>query len=163
MPIFSLLVSAELEGATSVIPIGSSSSGGAFQWRIRFSCVSCRETAAATSVFSVEDSVPLPNGHGEANLLQKCKFCNEQWCVSVVAVAGAELTADAPSSVRVADFEVRGCVPVGWTAGDGWTVKGSGAVFDSVDFSEGDVCEYDETSETTVEVRNVTGIFAPKK
>jgi hypothetical protein len=124
--------------------------------------VSCREQAAATSVFSVEDSLPLPNGHGEANLIQKCKFCSEQWCVSVVAVAGAELTAEVPSS-RVADFEVRGCVPVEWTAGDGWTVKGSGAVFECVDFTEGDVCEYDETSESTVEVRKITGAFVPKK
>ena len=90
-------------------------------------------------------------------------MCSSAWSVDVSPL-GAALTAEAPSA-RVADFEVRGCVPVSWTAGDGWTVRGTSveAVFEAVDFTEGDVSEYDEGSEAVVEVRELEGSFSLKK
>ena len=161
MPHYSLNVTAELEGASSVTPTGSASSGGTFQWRVKFACGSCREVSSVFSVFSTEDIVPLPNGRGEANLVQKCKFCNEAWSVDVIPTKNAALTTDASSAVKLADFEVRGCVPVGWSAGDGWTVRGTSdeAIFEAIDFTEGDVSEYDEGSEAVVEVRKIVGCF----
>ena len=161
MPHYSLNVTAELEGASSVAPTGSTSSGGAFQWRIKFACGSCREVSTVFSVFSPEDSVPLPNGRGEANLVQKCKFCNEAWSVDVTPIKNAALTADVSTAVKLAEFEVRGCVPVSWNAGDGWTVRGTSdeAIFEAIDFTEGDVSEYDEGAEAVVEVRKIEGVF----
>jgi hypothetical protein len=176
MPSFALTyrVAGAFEGAASVRP---ATSGGAFALRVRLRCTRCSEDQAKVSVVDNawagdEAKTEIPGSKGLASLVQRCA-CGAVFTLDVTSkadavepftaeMAGASGGAGAGAEgAFLASLECRGCEPVAFEAGGGWTVVGAGGTeFEGADLDKDDFAEYDESGEgTSVVVGAVVGSF----
>jgi hypothetical protein len=154
MPLFDVLLTAELEGATRL----TISPG--FAWRLRFTCQKCREATDKFLVFTADDVHDMPGGRGAANLVATCKHCKAPFSADVVKPPGSARAAAAEYTTsgkpaRICRLEARGAAPTeAQLSPEGVTVTGpSGATWDDVDIGgEDGWCEYDEAAGESVTV-----------
>jgi hypothetical protein len=157
MPLFTLRF--RVNGLEGVARVLAQPSRPDFALHLQLECSSCHEDFAKRTVLPTPfsgDKVDIPGGRGEATLVQKCASCASVSSIDVEsAEAAAEaFTADLSAAGRTAalvSLECRGCVPKSAEAARGWAVEGSGGtLFEGVDLSSGDFCEFDELSNEAV-------------
>jgi hypothetical protein len=186
MPSFSLRysVAGAFEGAASVRPAPA---GGAFALRVRLRCTRCSEeqakvTAIDTAWGGDEATVEVPGSKGLATLVQKCGSCASVFSLDVTSTeAAVEPFTSAMAEgggggggggsggaegggAFLAALECRGCEPVAFEAGGGWTVHGAGGTaYDDVNLDLDDFAEFDEAANcgegASVAVGRVVGTF----
>eukprot|EP00052_Salpingoeca_macrocollata_P011591 m.89452 g.89452 ORF g.89452 m.89452 type:complete len:188 (+) comp18122_c0_seq1:1249-1812(+) len=155
---FALQIKASMDNVQSLEPTGES-----FQWFIKVKCNNCQEESPAFVYLSQDEEVELPTGHGNANLIIKCKLCSRVNSVDIVPKSvRAYETSDAFSSV--VDFEARGVDPVAFSPQAGWTVTcPSGTKFTDVDLTEQEWTEFDEKSAEPVSIMELQWQFVSLK
>jgi hypothetical protein len=168
-------------------------SGGAFALRVRLRCTRCSEDQAKVTAIDNawggdEGKVKVPDSKGVATLVQKCGACASVFTLDVTSPeaaiepftaamaegggggggggggAGAGAGAEGGGAFLAA-LECRGCEPVAFEAGGGWTIVGAGGTaFDDVNLDLDDFADYDESANggegASVAVGRVVGIFA---
>jgi hypothetical protein len=159
MPSFTLYITGAVTDCTLSKAAGSSI-------RVKLSCGSCREAADKFSVISLTDAlVPIPGSRGEVHLLQRCHACREQGNVTLQKLRTEPLSApslEAAAGAALCTIECRGCEPVAWQVGDGWTVAalGDGGASWEASFDEEDTfTEFDEVSGVPVTVEALAGVW----
>jgi len=158
MPLYALRF--RVEGLEGVARVLAQPSRPDFALYLQLECISCREPYAKRTAlptpFCGDNKVDVPGGRGVATLVQKCASCGS---VSSVDVASTEaeaeaFTAEMSAAGRTAalvSLECRGCVPKSAEAAAGWAVEGSGGtLFEGVDLSSGEFCDFDEASSESV-------------
>jgi hypothetical protein len=165
MPVFTVSYEvSEMEGANRVFPLPSSEE---FSLRFKLQCKSCNEIQSKTSVledgFNHEAKTDIPGGKGTASLVQKCGFCSSPFSLDVTSTESqiGSYSSETKAPAFLATLECRGCEPVEFEAGPGWAVEGSGGtIFNDVDLTSGDFCEFDEKSDASVTVSSIVGIIS---
>lgn len=80
---------------------------------MKIKCSNCGEESPHFMGFTAEDSVPIPGGRGEANLVEKCKLCARVISIDVDAKSVCGYKAASSSQPQIiAVFEVRGGEPL---------------------------------------------------
>ncbi|MBA0568266.1 hypothetical protein Golax_003538 [Gossypium laxum] len=130
-------------------------------------CGRCGELSQKETCVSLGDTVPLLQGKGTTNLVQKCKFCMREGTVTMIPGKGRPLTQEDCEGGKFAPlmlFDCRGYEPVGFVFGVGWKVESlEGTKFEGIDLSGDDFSEYDEKGECPVMISNLRSTFEPVK
>ncbi|KAJ6812917.1 UPF0587 protein C1orf123-like protein [Iris pallida] len=161
MVFYLLSITAELENITDLQPHGGCDDPN-FSYYFKVKCENCGEISQKATCVSISETVPLTNGRGTTNLVQKCKLCGREGTIQMVTGQGQPLTLELSQSEKFSPlmvFDCRGYEPVDFSFGDGWKAKStSGTNFD-VDLSEGEFAEYDEDGECPVGISNPRASF----
>ena len=157
MPLFDVLLAAELDGAERV------SLAPEYCFRVKFECSRCRDVTDKFHVFTFADREPVPGGRGEATLATSCRNCKSGFSVDLVSTAadGAYGAADSGRPKRIGRMEVRGAVPVECQLGPGFVVAGPSGEVWPADLGGDDFCEYDEGAGVSVNVVGAALSIAP--
>eukprot|EP00808_Paulinella_micropora_P010454 g65701.t1 len=151
MPVFGVLLSAELEGVKEIKVTSTS-----FNFSVK--CAGCGEKNKNVWLDS-EKECEVKGSKGKANLAVKCKGCgrtNSAVCVADKKIKSAYTSDDSGKEVLLGAFDFRGLEPTKWVLGDGFSVEGAGgAKFSDVDLSE-DFYEYDDKADTAVEITKIS-------
>eukprot|EP00898_Chlorokybus_atmophyticus_P001094 jgi/Chlat1/1986/Chrsp158S02314 len=152
-----LEVKCELENLASLKPKPDT------PWVFSIKCGSCQERSDKESHMVQGETYDIPNSRGEANLVQKCKFCGRFGTINFVEEKGKTR-----ASGEYAPFlllECRGVEPVTWHPRDGYTAESAASAtrFDDVDLSDGEFVDYDEKGKASVGVYNIQHRFRPTK
>ena len=156
MPTFVLQLSCELEGVASIAP-GSSEE---MQYTVDFQQSGGSEVKEGV-VVSMDEMVDPGNGSDPCHAVLRWGGKTTS-SITLMQIPGVtrEITADdSGSSVALVAMECRGCEPIAWSVGDGWTVTlAGGQTFEDVDLSE-DWSEFDESTNEPVMVSEIsTGV-----
>ncbi|XP_004291014.1 PREDICTED: UPF0587 protein C1orf123 homolog [Fragaria vesca subsp. vesca] len=166
MVLLALQITAELENLTDLQPENGCDDPD-FTYLFKLRCQSCGELTQKETALSLSESVPLPVGKGNTNLIQKCKFCGREGTITMVPGRGRPLTqelSEAGKSTPVMAFECRGYEPVDYVFGGGWKARSlAGTTFDNVDLSEDEFAEYDEKGECPVMISKHSSSFVVLK
>ncbi|PIA42866.1 hypothetical protein AQUCO_02000368v1 [Aquilegia coerulea] len=161
-----LMVTAELENLTGLQPQEGCDDPN-FPYYFKMKCTNCGEVSQKETCVMLSETVPLPNGRGTTNLVQKCKFCSREGTVTMVPGRGRPLMLEMGQSGKYAPlmvFDCRGLEPVDFSFGQGWKAEStSGTKFDDIDLSGGDYSEYCEKGEVPVMVSNLQAKFESVK
>ncbi|KAK1311858.1 hypothetical protein QJS10_CPA07g00923 [Acorus calamus] len=161
MVFFMLYVSAELDKLTDIQPEGGCDDPN-FVYLFKLRCENCGELTQKETCVVLGETVPLTNGRGTANLVQKCKFCGREGTIQMIPGQGRPLTLETSQSggsAPVMLFECRGFEPVDYVFGDGWKAESTEGTKFNMDLSDGEFSEYDEKGEFPVEITNLRGTF----
>lgn len=173
MPFYDLVVSAEMENLYRLRPLEEAN----HRWFFKMKCNSCGEIGSEFNYVDPTNVDDVPGGRGSANLVRKCKACGESGNATVVA--GGSLVAGNPRSVMVT-LECRGLEPAEWSLqGEGvWIVTTSkptdedepnaaleegDPVEEAVTIEEGEWCGYDEATERSLMLSQLTHSFERSK
>ncbi|MBA0819195.1 hypothetical protein Gohar_021151 [Gossypium harknessii] len=163
---FMLKISADLENLTNLQPQGGCDDPS-FPYLFKLKCGRCGELSQKETCVSLGDTVPLLQGKGTTNLVQKCKFCMREGTVTMIPGKGRPLTQEDCEGGKFAPlmlFDCRGYEPVGFVFGAGWKVESlEGTKFEGIDLSGDDFSEYDEKGECPVMISNLRSTFEPVK
>ncbi|XP_010244361.1 PREDICTED: UPF0587 protein C1orf123 [Nelumbo nucifera] len=163
---FMLTITAELENLTNLQPQGGCDDPS-FTYYFRLKCGNCGEVSQKRTCVSLSETVPLPNGRGTTNLVQKCKFCGREGTVLMITGRGRPLTTEvsqAGKQTPLMVFECRGLEPVDFAFGDGWKAESiEGTEFTGINLSEGEFADYDEKGECPVVISNLHAEFVVVK
>ncbi|XP_039019430.1 CXXC motif containing zinc binding protein-like [Hibiscus syriacus] len=139
---FMLMIAADLENLTNLQPQGGCDDHS-FSYLFKLKCENCGEMSQKETCVSLGDTVPLPQGKANTNLIQKCKLCSRDGTVTMISGRGKPLTQEESEAGKYAPlmlFECRGYEPVDYLFGDGWKVESlEGTKFEGVDLSGGDL------------------------
>ncbi|KAL6980071.1 hypothetical protein U1Q18_021721 [Sarracenia purpurea var. burkii] len=159
---YMLMITAELENLTNLEPQGGCDDPN-FTYFFKLKCGNCGEVTQKETCVSLNETVPLLQGKGTTNLVQKCKFCKRDGTVTMITGRGSPLTEEISQSgnyVPLMLFDCRGYEPVDFSFGSGWKVESiEGTKFDGVDLSGGEFAEYDEKGECPVMISNLRAVF----
>ncbi|KAF3324577.1 hypothetical protein FCM35_KLT10734 [Carex littledalei] len=162
MVYYALEFTAELDGLTNLQPRGGCDDPN-FTYYFKLKCENCGEISQKPTWLSLSEEVPLPNGRGTANLVQKCKLCKRDGTIQMIPGQGKPLTDIQGQSdlyTRLMIFDCRGFEPVEFSFTDGWMAESkNGETTFEMDLSEGEFCDYDEKSECPVGVSNLKSVF----
>ncbi|KAJ4797189.1 UPF0587 protein [Rhynchospora pubera] len=162
MVYYALEFTAEIDGLTNLQPRGGCDDP-TYTYYFKLRCENCGEITQKSTCVSLSEEVPLPNGRGTTNLVQKCKLCSRDGTIQMVAGQGKPLTDTQGQSgqyTRLMIFDCRGFEPVEFSFGDGWKAESiSGETTFEMDLSEGDFADYDEKSECPVGISNLKAVF----
>ncbi|KAH7574313.1 hypothetical protein JRO89_XS03G0281200 [Xanthoceras sorbifolium] len=126
-------------------------------------CGRCGELSQKETCVSLSETLPLSQGKGTTNLIQKCKFCGREGTVTMIQGRGKPLTQEASESGKycpVMLFDCRGFEPEGFIFGGGWKVESiAGTKYEGVDLSGEEFAEYDEKGECPVMISNLRSKF----
>lgn len=160
---YHLMITAEVENVSSIQPMGGCDDPN-FTYYFKLKCGNCGEVTEKETYVVLGDVVPIPKSRGQANLVQKCKFCGRDGTITMIQGSGRPLTGDDCEAGKYAplmSFDCRGLEPVEYSfGGDQWKVETTaGTVFENVDLSVGDWAEYDEKGNMPVSVSNLKSRF----
>ncbi|KAF5183316.1 Cxxc motif-containing zinc binding protein [Thalictrum thalictroides] len=157
-----LMITAELENLTGLQPEGGCDDPN-FPYYFKMKCSNCGEVSQKNTCVMLSETVPLPNGRGHTNLIQRCKFCSREGTVTMVQGRGRPLMLEVSQAGIYAPlmmFDCRGLEPVDFSFGHGWKAEStSGTKFGDIDLSGGDYSEYCEKGEVPVMVSNLKAKF----
>ncbi|GAB2223425.1 hypothetical protein Droror1_Dr00017566 [Drosera rotundifolia] len=159
---FLLKITADLENLTNLQPQGGRDDP-LFPFYFKFKCGFCEEVSSKETCVCLNETVPMPNGRGTTNLVQKCKFCTREGTATMIPGRGKPLTKELSEAGKFAPlmvFDCRGFEPVDFAFGSGWKVQSiAGTTFEHVDLSAGEFAEYDEEGRCPVMVSNLLASF----
>lgn len=160
---YHLMITAEVENVSSIQPMGGCDDPN-FTYYFKLKCGNCGEVTEKETYVVLGDVVPIPKSRGQANLVQKCKFCGRDGTITMIQGSGRPLTGDDCEAGKYAplmSFDCRGLEPFEYSfGGDQWKVETTaGTVFENVDLSVGDWAEYDEKGNMPVSVSNLKSRF----
>jgi len=154
----SLVLSAELEGVTDLIPKDTQEEPYFYTFKVQ--CTSCRETHPNWVSFNRYEQIDIPGSRGEANFVWKCRLCLKTHTASIIGGPNAfELKDDSKSkSQKIIELDCRGLEFTDFKPEGEWQAKGaeSSTVFSNVDLSENEWYDYDEKSGAEVSIKDVT-------
>ncbi|XP_021739079.1 UPF0587 protein C1orf123 homolog [Chenopodium quinoa] len=167
MVTFNLMITAEVENVSNILPMGGLDDPN-FLYYFKVKCGNCGEVTEKESYVMLGELVPIPKSRGQANLVQKCKFCGREGTITMIPKSGRYLTGDdceAGKFVRLMSFDCRGLEPVDYSfGGDQWKIiTTAGTVFENVDLSDGDWADYDEKKKMPTSVGNLQARFEVMK
>jgi hypothetical protein len=152
MPTFVLQLSCEMEGVASIAPLGEE-----MQYTVDFQQSGGDEVKAGV-VVSMDEEVDPGNGSDSCHAILRWGGKTTS-SITLMQLPGVtrEITADdSGSPVALIAMECRGCEPIAWSVGDGWTVTvAGGQSFEDVDLSE-DWSEFDEGTGEPVMVSEIS-------
>jgi len=143
-----LQIKANLENVTDI-----KADGEDFRWYMKLKCLSCGEIPEKWQYVSLEESVPVKGGKGDANLVAKCKLCSRENSIDIIKDSLQPYTAEHSNSFKtVVAFDCRGMEPVDFSPRVGWTCRGeeSGSLFPEVSLTEKEWVDYDEKAQLSV-------------
>ncbi|KAL5783366.1 hypothetical protein ACOSP7_008395 [Xanthoceras sorbifolium] len=159
---YMLLICADLENLTNLEPQGGCDDPN-FSYFFKVKCGRCGELSQKETCVSLSETLPLSQGKGTTNLIQKCKFCGREGTVTMIQGRGKPLTQEASESGKycpVMLFDCRGFEPEGFIFGGGWKVESiAGTKYEGVDLSGEEFAEYDEKGECPVMISNLRSKF----
>ncbi|XP_031250287.1 CXXC motif containing zinc binding protein-like [Pistacia vera] len=159
---YMLLICADLENLTNLEPEGGCDNPN-FSYFFKVKCGRCGEVSQKETCVTLNEVVPLSQGKGTTNLVQKCKFCGREGTVTMISGRGKPLTQEDSESGKYCPmmlFDCRGYEPVDYIFGGGWKVESiAGTKYEAVDLSGGDFAEYDEKGECPVMISNLRSKF----
>ncbi|CAO2818019.1 unnamed protein product [Amaranthus hypochondriacus] len=175
MVTFKLMITAEVENVSTIQPMGGCSDPS-FTYYFKLKCENCGEVTQKETSVVLEEVFPIPKSRGQANLVQKCKFCEREGTVTMLPDAPSSgtkmrcrpLTGDdceAGNYAPIMFFDCRGIEPVEYYfGGSQWKVETTaGTIYENVDLSGGDWAEYDEKGEMPVSISNLKSRFEVTK
>jgi hypothetical protein len=151
MPTFVLQLSCELDGVASIAPHGED-----MQYTVDFQQSGGSEVKEGV-VVSMDEEVDPGNGSDSCHAVLRWggKTTSSVTLMQIPGVTRAITGDDSGSPVPLIAMECRGCEPIAWSVGDGWTVTVTGGqTFEDVDLSE-DWSEFDEGTGEPVMVSEV--------
>ncbi|KAL7748380.1 hypothetical protein RI367_006342 [Sorochytrium milnesiophthora] len=115
------------------------------EWHFVVQCSACRETNDGEVTVNMQEEFDISGSRGRANLVMKCKFCKREFSASFEPASLKDYT-EVGDFQRIALVECRGVDIVDCKLRDGYRVSSSASsqVWDDVDLSEGEWCEYDD-------------------
>ncbi|OVA11363.1 Protein of unknown function DUF866 [Macleaya cordata] len=157
-----LMITAELDNLTDLQPQGGCDDPN-FPFYFKMKCGNCGEVSQKETCLALSDTVPLPNGRGTTNLVQKCKFCGREGTVTMTPGRGRPLSLEASETGEYTPlmvFDCRGLEPVDFAFGDGWKVESTdGTKFEGIDLSGGEYADYCEKGQVPVMISNLRSKF----
>jgi len=154
---FGLQIKGNLENVTDL-----QAQGDDFRWHLKLKCGNCGEETPKWLYVTEEETVPLKGGRGEANLVSKCKLCSREYSIDILNDEMKSYTLEDSNSFKtIAAFECRGCEPSAFSFRNGFTAKGaeSSTVFKDINLEENEWVDYDEKSNESVGVYELTYQF----
>ncbi|KAJ0089670.1 hypothetical protein Patl1_12988 [Pistacia atlantica] len=133
---YMLLICADLENLTNLEPEGGCDNPN-FSYFFKVKCGRCGEVSQKETCVTLNEVVPLSQGKGTTNLVQKCKFCGREGTVTMISGRGKPLTQEDSESGKYCPmmlFDCRGYEPVDYIFGGGWKVESVGFHFLSFHF-----------------------------
>ncbi|XP_010669152.2 uncharacterized protein LOC104886392 [Beta vulgaris subsp. vulgaris] len=163
MVTYNLMITAEVENVSTIQPMGGCDDPN-FTYYFKLRCENCGEVTPKETCVVLQDVVPLPKSRGQANLVQKCKFCGREGNITMIPKFGRPLTGadcEAGEYAPLMSFDCRGLEPLEYSFGcDQWKVETTaGTVFENVNLSGGDWVDYDENGSMPVSVDNLKSRF----
>ncbi|CAL9062757.1 uncharacterized protein LOC135585346 [Musa acuminata AAA Group] len=165
MVFYILDFTAELENLTNLQQRGGCSDPN-YTYYFKVKCENCGEISQKETCVVLSESVPLPNGRGTANLVQKCKLCGREGTIQMVPGHGEPLTIErshAGIRSKLMVFDCRGFEPVNFSFENGWKAESLSGTSFEVDLSEGEFADYDEKGECPVGITNLQASFRVAK
>ncbi|CDK27175.1 unnamed protein product [Kuraishia capsulata CBS 1993] len=155
---YSLTLSAELEGVTSLQPADSLESP--FEYTFQVQCTSCREIHSKEVNINTLEKHEMSGSRGEANFVFKCQFCKRESSANITRTKKA-YTIEDDKPVAILDIDSRGLeivkfIPVGnfiCSAVEGPTK------FTEVDLSDNEWYDYDDNAGAEVSITDVKWDF----
>lgn len=161
MVYYMLFFTAELENLTDLQPHGGCDDPN-YTYYFKVKCENCGEISQKETCVTMSESVPLPNGRGTANLVQKCKLCGREGSIQMIPGHGQPLTLELSQhewDTKLMVFDCRGFEPVDFSFADGWKAESPSGTRFEVDLSGGEFADYDEKGECPVGVINLRALF----
>ncbi|CAL9774797.1 unnamed protein product [Musa acuminata subsp. burmannicoides] len=165
MVFYVLDFTAELENLTNLQQRGGCSDPN-YTYYFKVKCENCGEISQKETCVVLSESVPLPNGRGTANLVQKCKLCGRDGTIQMVPGHGEPLTIERSQAgirSKLMVFDCRGFEPVNFSFENGWKAESLSGTSFEVDLSEGEFADYDEKGECPVGITNLQASFRVAK
>ncbi|XP_010910652.1 uncharacterized protein [Elaeis guineensis] len=165
MVFYMLSFTAELENLTNLQPRGGCDDPN-YPYYFKVKCENCGEVSQKETCVTMSESVPLPNGKGTVNLVQKCKLCGREGSIQMIPGHGQPLTHELSQhelNTRLMVLDCRGFEPVDFSFGDGWKAESTSGTPFEVDLSGGEFADYDEKGECPVGVTNLRAMFTVVK
>ncbi|KAK9946313.1 hypothetical protein M0R45_011782 [Rubus argutus] len=151
---FLLGIRAKLESLTNLQPQGGCNDPN-FTYLFKLKCEGCGELTEK----EIGVRLSLGNGKGAPHLVRKCKFCEREGSVTMMADRGRPLTQTGLYSPLMM-FNCKGYEPVDFVFSGGWKVESvAGTSFDNVDLSKGEFSGYDERGEFPVMISKLHATF----
>ncbi|KAG1367650.1 putative CXXC motif containing zinc binding protein [Cocos nucifera] len=125
MVFYMLYFTAELENLTNLQPRGGCDDLS-YPYYFKVKCENCGEISQKETCVTMSESVPLPNGRGTANLVQKCKLCGREGSIQMIPGHGQPLTLELSQRELITGlmvFDCRGFEPVDFSFSDGWKAE----------------------------------------
>ncbi|CAG9329803.1 unnamed protein product [Blepharisma stoltei] len=170
MGIQDILIKARLEGIRNITPKSN------FRWYFQVRCARCGEVNDKEIYLVAEEFHEKWGTPGTFNFVMKCKICENVGTINILngsiknySVYGA-VTASKNRDIEIEDYEggsreefqpicqceTRGLVIVSYRLNDGFTVESlTNKIWEDVDLSQGDWCEYDEDAGTVVGIYDI--------
>ncbi|XP_078168866.1 uncharacterized protein LOC144563289 isoform X2 [Carex rostrata] len=157
-----LFITAELEGLTNLQPRNGFDDPD-HPYLFKLKCENCGEISKKPSCVSLSEQVPLPNGRGTVQMIQKCKLCDREGTVEIISGQGKPLTefhGQNHQHVQLVIFDCHGLSPVEFSFGGQWKAEStrSKTTFE-IDLSRGEFADYDEDGNCAVSVSNLRSFF----
>ncbi|CAG9329804.1 unnamed protein product [Blepharisma stoltei] len=168
MGIQDILIKARLDGTRSINPKQN------FRWYFQVRCDRCREINNKEIYLAAEEFHEKAGTPGIFNFAMKCKICENLGTINIINGSikhySAFTTIIISKRCQIEDYEegsreifksicqceTRGLVIVSFRIGDGFTVESlTNKIWEDVDLSQGDWCEYDENAGTIVGVYEI--------
>ena len=123
------------------------------EWTFEIQCMNCGEKNERPITLTLEEKFDAPGTRGTFNFIMKCKLCGRQGTINYVEDT-FKTYENSEEKEAICSFDIRGCDITNWIIGGDYNVQTeSGKVFNSVDLSEGDWCEFDE------DLNEVVGVY----
>ncbi|KAK6622420.1 hypothetical protein RUM44_002231 [Polyplax serrata] len=148
-----------------------------FGWALKVRCTGCGEESPNWHLISEEDVVELVNA--TANFVYKCKCCARENSLKIIPLSqlnaksrgpaskisteAAYLSEDEDKFKTIVGFDCRGMELTEYEPRDGWAVESGNKVFDDVDLSSKDWCEYNDVDNVPVEINDFQSQFETLK
>nr|XP_006238570.1 CXXC motif containing zinc binding protein isoform X1 [Rattus norvegicus] len=169
-----LQLKATLENVTNLRPVGED-----FRWYLKvrrktdfswegeehpeaMKCGNCGEISEKWQYIRLMDSVALKGGRGSASMVQKCKLCARENSIEILSSTIKSYNAEDNEKFKtIVEFECRGLEPVDFQPQAGFAAEGveSGTVFSDINLQEKDWTDYDEKTQESVGIFEVTHQF----
>ncbi|PAA51775.1 hypothetical protein BOX15_Mlig028140g2, partial [Macrostomum lignano] len=157
----SLLLKAQLEGVTSLRPVGDD-----FRWYIRLRCLNCGDETPELVYVCLDEEHEIHGSRGTAHLVIKCKLCHRENTLSILPDSIASYDLDDSNKFKsIVVFDCRGVEPTEWSPRIGWACAGAetGTQFPEVNLTELDWSDFDEKAKASVGVYEVEYKFTHTK
>ncbi|XP_017535303.1 CXXC motif containing zinc binding protein isoform X1 [Manis javanica] len=125
-------------------------------------CGNCGEISEKWQYIRLMDNVALKGGRGSASMVQKCKLCARENSIEILSSTIKSYNAEDNEKFKtIVQFECRGLEPVDFQPQAGFVAEGveSGTVFSDINLQEKDWNDYDEKTQESVGIYEVTHQF----
>ncbi|KAI8895612.1 UPF0587 protein C1orf123 [Globomyces pollinis-pini] len=154
MPRYQINWKADITNITNLSPLSVDD----YEWIFKFTCTKCHELHDVPVTLKANEVVEMNNSRGTANLIMKCNFCKSEGSVDLEMNTLKPYTIENSGKMQpLIVIEGRGWEPVEWIPTIGFRAEGveSGTVFDEIDLTDLEWCDYDEKAGESVDIMDI--------